>query len=548
MNDIYKQKAKKYKYKYLKLKKEYIGAGADNNNKLYNLKFSIKKYANQHSTTQKWSDASDWQIELINLKDENKNSIGTYNNNIYIYIGFTEEIINITNIKNRKLCLLSKLPEHSGKTIIDNSELIIINKKIKTNNFEYTKINNNTLDYFKYHNLYYIQSETQNEWHICEKDKIWIRNILPILYNIKYTNKCNYEFLKYLSSINNNIIIYQYLLFEYNNKKYLSFIFEINKVINKDNKTETITRIQFIIIDLDTGDRKIVFYPYPYILNELKDEQRIEKKYKKKLKDLQIIKFFKDNKIPIIELNKSTKSDIEKLRIILNSFEESKENNKNNNLDSHINSLKSQINDLLKVEIHVLKRQKLKEVEELLKEYDNDKRKRKEEERKRKEEENNQKEEKKRIKLEEKKRKEEDKRKKEEDKKSKKEDKKNKKEEDKRKKEEDKRKKEEENIKKEEQTEKCFFNYDISFNYNNNQETEYENKKKYKKLSLLFHPDKNNNTICSIKNFINNELKINEESINNKLLENNNCYDCANVLIKQLNNEYNKYKIHYNIS
>ena len=29
MNDIYKQKAKKYKYKYLKLKKEYIGTGGN---------------------------------------------------------------------------------------------------------------------------------------------------------------------------------------------------------------------------------------------------------------------------------------------------------------------------------------------------------------------------------------------------------------------------------------------------------------------------------------------------------------------------------------
>jgi len=46
MNNIYKQKAKKYKYKYLKLKKEYIG-GDDNN-------YTIQKYVVQTSQKNIW--------------------------------------------------------------------------------------------------------------------------------------------------------------------------------------------------------------------------------------------------------------------------------------------------------------------------------------------------------------------------------------------------------------------------------------------------------------------------------------------------------------
>ena len=70
MNDIYKQKAKKYKYKYIKLKKKIkeIEGGQK----------SIQKYVVQGLKKNEWIDIPDKQIKLINssnssnLSDLNK--------------------------------------------------------------------------------------------------------------------------------------------------------------------------------------------------------------------------------------------------------------------------------------------------------------------------------------------------------------------------------------------------------------------------------------------------------------------------------------------
>ena len=284
MNDIYEKKAKKYKYKYLKLKKIFIGGGDDQ-------KF-IVKYATQTSKINEWLNAKNWQIELIRScdeNDENCNSIGKCGKNTYIYIKSMQEIINITDIKYRYKCLKLLLPEHNGTNNIDINNLNTIKEIILENKLEpdYIKIKNENIDYDNYHYLYYIQSNIANEWVICKDNEVWIKNILPSLFQ----NQINDEnLLNYLSDIN-KIEIKQYLLFKYNNTEYLSYIFEHNN--DKDE------RIQFTIINLSNGNSKNVLYPQPIFLNLYKNKQEIINK--KKCKE-EIQKFYK-LEIPILELN-----------------------------------------------------------------------------------------------------------------------------------------------------------------------------------------------------------------------------------------------------
>jgi hypothetical protein len=254
MNDIYEQKAKKYKYKYLKLKKQYSGGGGNN--------YTIK-YATQTSVINEWKDADEWQIKLINLQDENGNSIGKYEKNTYIYIGIIREIINITNITDRRKCLTLELPLHDGtkffkfnteKIKFFNTDKRIIEKDniIEINNI---KINHN-LYYDNYHDLYYIKSDKANEWDICNDNQVWIKNILPSL-------------------IQNQG---EYFLFKYDNTNYISYIFE-----NNDR------RIQFSIINLSDSKEINVLYPLPILLKLHNGEQKIKDYYKKKLIKLNII-------------------------------------------------------------------------------------------------------------------------------------------------------------------------------------------------------------------------------------------------------------------
>ena len=283
MNDIYEKKAKKYKYKYLKLKKIFIGGGDDQ-------KF-IVKYATQTSKINEWLNAENWQIELICSCDENNencNSIGKCGNNTYIYIKSMQEIINITDIKYRYKCLKLLLPKHNGINNIDTKNLnsikeIILNNKLESDYI----IKNKNIDYDDYHYLYYIQSNIANEWVICKDNEVWIKNILPSLFQ---NQKNDTNLLNYLSDIN-KIEIKQYLLFKYNNTEYLSYIFEHNN--DKDE------RIQFTIINLSNGNSKNVLYPQPIFLNLYKNKQKIINIQKCKE---EIQKFYK-LQIPILELN-----------------------------------------------------------------------------------------------------------------------------------------------------------------------------------------------------------------------------------------------------
>jgi hypothetical protein len=288
MNDIYEKKAKKYKYKYLKLKKIFIGGEDDQK---FNQKFTIVKYATQTSKKNEWLNAKNWQIELIRSCDENNencNSIGKCGKNTYIYIKSMQEIINITNIKYRKKCLKIILPEHNGTNNIDTENLNTIKKIISENKLDsdYINIKNKNIDYDDYHYLYYIQSNIANEWHICKDKKVWIKNILPSLFQNKINNE---NLLKYLSLIN-KIEIQKYLLFKYNDINYISFIFEDNE-----------KRIQFTIINLSNGNgnSKNVLYPQPKFLNLYKNKQKIIniQKFKEEIQ-----KFYK-LQIPILELN-----------------------------------------------------------------------------------------------------------------------------------------------------------------------------------------------------------------------------------------------------
>jgi hypothetical protein len=253
MNDIYEQKAKKYKYKYLKLKKQYSGGGGEGGNN-----YTIK-YATQTSVINEWKDAEQWQIKLINLQDENGNSIGKYEKNTYIYIGIIREIINITNITDRRKCLTLELPLHDEtkffKLNIKQINLVNTDKRIIEND-NIIEINNIKINYDNYHDLYYIKSDIANKWDICNDDQVWIKNILPSLFQNQG----------------------KYFLFKYNNTNYISYIFE-----NNDR------RIQFSIINLSNSEEINVLYPLPILLKLHNGEQKIKDYYKEKLIKLNII-------------------------------------------------------------------------------------------------------------------------------------------------------------------------------------------------------------------------------------------------------------------
>ena len=224
MNDIYKQKAKKYKYKYIKLKKkiEEIEGG----------QISLQKYVVQGLKNNEWIDIPDKQIKLINSSELNEYK--------YIYDDIKHEIINIKNNK-RQECLLLNLPKHNGAKSNKKININIINSIINTNNNKPTVIDNKYI-IKDFHNLYYIQSDVINEWNNSEE---WQKNILPLLYN--ENNIQNTIILKFLP-----ISTEYYLLFIYNETKYISFIF-ISEI--EENS------VQFIIVNLDTGDSRIIYYP-----------------------------------------------------------------------------------------------------------------------------------------------------------------------------------------------------------------------------------------------------------------------------------------------
>ena len=245
MNNIYEQKAKKYKYKYLKLKKEYLGEGGE---------YTEKKYVCQISEN-KWRDALEWEIKLIesNNKDINGNHIVRNKREIYIYIGSTKEIININKIHDRCKCLSFRLPIYDQKLWMNTNNNLIklstiseINNIINDNDNDNKEINNN-INNKKYNNIYFIHNfKINSQWNICNEE--WKKNILPSLFQ---NQKINTNLLKYLHSI--NLLIKhdnKYLLFKYNNTNYISYIFEYN-----DN------RIQFTIINLANGKYDIILYP-----------------------------------------------------------------------------------------------------------------------------------------------------------------------------------------------------------------------------------------------------------------------------------------------
>jgi len=237
MNNIYKQKAKKYKYKYLKLKKEYIG-GDDNN-------YTIQKYVVQTSQKNIWIEPSDWQIKLIDSQDKNCNSINIdiNNINIYIYFGSLHEIIKSTDnnytIEKYK-CISLKLPKHSGIINIDKYKLDDINKIIQYYNLKNININTNINNKY-YYDLFFIQSNTVNEWNNCTIIEVWKQNIFHFFLNYQnYYQNYNKELLNLLSTIHKTN---KYLLFKYNNTNYISYTIN-NNSINKN------VCVQLIIINL----------------------------------------------------------------------------------------------------------------------------------------------------------------------------------------------------------------------------------------------------------------------------------------------------------
>jgi hypothetical protein len=259
MNNIYEQKAKKYKYKYLKLKKEYLGEGGE---------YTEKKYVCQISEN-KWRDALEWEIKLIESKNKDKygNHIVKKKNSdkFYIYIDSTQEIIDINDIEKRCKCLLFILPlydlnfwintnNNSTKllTILKINEII---NKDKDNDIDIKEIDNNINNNIDYHNLYFIHdvNKINSRWNICNEE--WKKNILPNLlyyYNINYynNNNKNKELLKYLQEIKLLINNNKYLLFKYDNNNYISYIIQENN-----------ERIQFTIINLVDGKCDIILYP-----------------------------------------------------------------------------------------------------------------------------------------------------------------------------------------------------------------------------------------------------------------------------------------------
>jgi len=456
MNDIYEQKAKKYKYKYLKLKREYIGGGDDENTET--------KYLFQCSYSKTWIEASIWQKQLINLKDENGNSIGKYNEKTFIYINSTHEIINITNIKEiEKRCkfFLFKLPKYTSRYTYDINksklEIInIINKILNTNNdISIINIDNKNID-TNNHDLYFIQTKKPDyEWYIC--NEVWKKNILYNLYNNnKKINNILFKYLQNINILNNNY----YLVFKYNEINYISYILEKNE-----------QRIQFTIINLTDGTYEIVLYPLNPIIPKWFDLD-INNDNIKKFKD--VIKYSNDENNYIPKLNDEN-NYIPKLN---------DENSENKNffkqIISFISSPKKKIQDILKeIQQYQQQQQQQKELQQQKKE----KEKEKEKEIQQKEQEIQ-------------------------------------------------KEKEKQQQKEKEQKDNCDFYYDISFN---NQKFN-KNKNKYNQLATIFDPNNNGkNTKC----YINDAIKY--YKLNFKELEYEKCNKCANVLSKELIDEYDKY-------
>jgi hypothetical protein len=411
MNNIYEQKAKKYKYKYLKLKKEYLGEGGE---------YTEKKYVCQYSENN-WKDALKWQIKLIESKnkDKNGNHIVKNQEQIYIYINSTQEIININKIHDRCKCLSFKLPLYDLKLWMNTNNnftklltIVEINKIIEENNdIDIKEIDNKNYNNIDYHNLYFIHDvKINSQWNICNEE--WKKNILPNLlyyYNINYynNNNKNKNLLKYLHNnkllINNNN---KYLLFKYNNINYISYIIQENN-----------ERIQFTIINLVNGEYDIILYPL---------SPKIPKWFNVSTDDGYVNKF----------------TDVKQ-------FSKTGELGSNKGIEEILNNIqivqeKIQTNNLLKMKEELEKEQMEKE-----------------------------------------------------------------------------------------QMENCGFKYNIDFNNNNNRTLE-QNDDRKELLKHIFNPINNINGTCKIRDFF-----------KKNLLNDDKCNKCANVLTKNLNVEYTKYKNNY---
>ena len=263
MSDIYKQKAKKYKYKYLKLKKEIEGGQIS-------IQKYVQKYVVQDKKKNQWINIPDKQIKLINSSELNElnelNNLNELSEYKYIYDDIENEIINIKN-KKRQKCLLLNLPTHNGAKINEKINIDIINKIININNIKPTVVIDNKYIVKDFHNLYYIQSDSINEWENSEE---WQKNILPLL-----CNKNNIDDGKQNTIILNFLSTEYYLLFIYNKINYISFISKIDE-----------NSVQFIIINLVTGDSRIIYYPLLIYQKKI----TLFGKFKKFIKELTPIK------------------------------------------------------------------------------------------------------------------------------------------------------------------------------------------------------------------------------------------------------------------
>jgi hypothetical protein len=253
MNEIYDKKANKYKYKYLKLKNEYFGAGGDVG-EYFEGEYETK-YAIQGIKNNKWFNSNDMLFLFISLNNINDDegsvvkyggSIATYNGITWIYIKDEKKYIINLNTKMKYQIYKLQLPKRVKPEIIDVTKLneIITKQKI---NIE-CNIDNNYYDNDNLFYTLYYSEENVSEWKASEN---WQKNMLSEFKKLIYSNKpLNQVLLTYLKRELN-----VYLLFKYNNTNYISYIFN-------NNTKGDMNSIEFIIINLQTGEQTYIYYAH----------------------------------------------------------------------------------------------------------------------------------------------------------------------------------------------------------------------------------------------------------------------------------------------